>query len=214
LAPFYISKTEVTNRRFREFVEAGGYEKQEFWEPLAWKSISKFKNREGGALGPGNWVDGTFKEGTADHPATHVNWYEAMAFAKWRGARLPTEEEWEVAAGWDRSAGAQRAYPWGSSWENDKGRMFVRDKELIMGSVSEPSGDVSPFGCFHMAGNTAEWTQSWWDPVAKNARIVKGTSVFLEAPEVHSRVQARFRCPPLITRVRIVGFRIAQDVKK
>jgi formylglycine-generating enzyme required for sulfatase activity/tRNA A-37 threonylcarbamoyl transferase component Bud32 len=213
LRPFYIGRTEVTNAAFKEFVDAGGYGRENLWEARAWKKIDTFRSRAGEEHGPGHWQKGTFREGTGDHPVTHVSWFEAAAYARWRGMRLPTEEEWEVAAGFHPETGGMRDYPWGSEWDETRGNFHRKGVELLLAPAGFSEGDRSPLGCLHMAGNTAEWTASWWDPAKKNNRIVKGTSVFLTGAESHGRASHRFRCPPLITRVRIVGFRLAQSAE-
>jgi formylglycine-generating enzyme required for sulfatase activity len=106
-----------------------------------------------------------------------------------------------------------QAYPWGNEWEEAKGNFHRKGAELLLAPAGFSEGDQSPLGCLHMAGNAAEWTASWWDPAQKKNRIVKGTSVFLAGAETHGRASHRFRCPPMITRVRIVGFRLARSAE-
>ncbi|HLG09785.1 MAG TPA: ergothioneine biosynthesis protein EgtB [Gaiellaceae bacterium] len=103
LQPFRIDSTPVTNARFLEFVERGGYEDQRLWGKSGWA----WRQAEAVTL-PLHWQRsgegmtrtrlGHREPLPADEPVHHVSWYEADAFARWTGARLPTEYEWETAA--------------------------------------------------------------------------------------------------------------------
>jgi iron(II)-dependent oxidoreductase len=107
LAPFRIDRNPVTNAEYRAFVEDGGYADSRLWgaEGWAWRreaaaDAPQFWLREGA----GDWSRrryGRREELPPHEPVQHVSWHEADAFARWRGARLPTEAEWEKAAGTD-----------------------------------------------------------------------------------------------------------------
>jgi iron(II)-dependent oxidoreductase len=109
VAPFRIDRSPVTNRQYRGFVEDDGYDDERLWsaEGWAWRQETGagaplFWRREGG----GAWSRrryGRHEDLPPDEPVQHVSWYEADAFARWRGARLPTEAEWEAAAQRDGS---------------------------------------------------------------------------------------------------------------
>ena len=112
---FRIDRTPVTNAAFLEFVADGGYARRELWDRAGWA----WRTSEG-VQRPLFWsADGQERrfERVApidpDMPVMHVSWFEADAFARWRGARLPTEEEWEKAAAWDPDTGDSRRWPWG-----------------------------------------------------------------------------------------------------
>ncbi len=120
LRPFWIDRAPVTNREFAEFVEDKGYRSRKPWSPAGWE----WREREG-VSAPLYWEEsddgwkrihfGRRKPLPPDEPVQHVSWYEADAYARWAGKRLPTEIEWERAAGWHSHEGKFR-YPWGQEW--------------------------------------------------------------------------------------------------
>ncbi|MDE3841134.1 protein NirV (plasmid) [Bacillus methanolicus] len=151
LHPFAIDKTPVTNKQFRVFVEAGGYENPVFWLPKGWEYIKTNNIKY-----PNYWYDDHFNQD--DHPVTGVSWWEAMAFATFVGKTLPTEAQWEYACkGTD-----QRKYPWGNEEPTSDHANFAVDcdpEELNRSSTSVYAfpKNKSFFGCLDMAGNFAEW---------------------------------------------------------
>ncbi len=132
LDEYYIDKYEVTNKEYKEFVDATGHKP------------------------PKGWVNGNYKPGTDRHPVVMVTWFDADAYCKWRGKRLPTEAEWEKAArGTDG-----REFPWGNKFDQKKANSLG-----LYGGTSEIGHfkeDVSPFGVYDMGGNAAEWTSDWY----------------------------------------------------
>ena len=106
LPGFWIDRYEVTNSQFQEFVDGGGYRKQEYWkEPfvkdgrrLSWEQAMAVFHDLTGRPGPANWSLGTYPEGTAELPVAGVSWYEAMAYAEFVGKAIPTVYEWRRAA--------------------------------------------------------------------------------------------------------------------
>ncbi len=107
LAPaYFIDKHEVTNRQYREFVDAGGYEKQEYWKEeftrdgktLPWAQAVRDFRDQTGHPGPALWKDGDYPREQDDYPVGGISWYEAMAYARFRGKDLPTIFHWALAA--------------------------------------------------------------------------------------------------------------------
>ncbi len=139
LKDFYIDKYEVTNERYKAFVDATG-------RPA-----------------PGHWTGGRIPPEKNDHPVVFVTWYDAFDFCKWEGKRLPTEVEWEKAA---RGADG-RTFPWGDKFDREKGNtpQYGYGDTMPVGSFEEGK---SPYGVYDMAGNAFEWVDNWFKPYPGN----------------------------------------------
>ncbi|OMH38196.1 selenoneine synthase SenA [Motiliproteus sp. MSK22-1] len=172
--PFSISKTAVNNEEFLAFVEADGYNKQEYWDEKGWRWRQKV-NRAHPVYwrrGKTQWQQRQFDQ-WLDLPLNkaliHVCWYEAQAYCRWAGRRLPTEVEWEVAASAEPSAdglslsSVKRHFPWGST--PPRGDQANLDG-FAMGTidVSALGAGDSAFGCRQMIGNVWEWTEDTFGP--------------------------------------------------
>jgi gamma-glutamyl hercynylcysteine S-oxide synthase len=96
-------------------------------------------------------------------PVCHVSYYEAEAFARFAGKRLPTEHEWEVAAGWDAAAGRMRKYPWGDAPATPD-RANLDQLSFSTAPVAAYESNWSPLGCYGMLGDVWEWTSSDFVP--------------------------------------------------
>ena len=166
LPPFFIDRAPVTNAQFAEFVTERGYRSRKAWSAEGWE----WRSREGIETplywehGDDGWQRVRFglREPVPGHePVQHVSWYEAEAFAAWAGKRLPTEVEWERAAGWHDHEGKFR-YPWGQSWMGFEASLDRR--RFSPAPVGSYSGGVSPVGCVQMGGDVWEWTSSSFQP--------------------------------------------------
>jgi formylglycine-generating enzyme required for sulfatase activity len=166
LADFFIDKYEVSNRDYKEFINAGGYLKREFWrqpfvkdgKEIAWEeAMHLFKDRTG-LPGPRDWSNGTFPEGREGHPVTGVTWYEASAYAAFRGKQLPTIYQWEKAArDGARSLVFGTTMPWGLVVSEEKYEDRGNFRSGSTAPVDAYEFGASPYGCRQMAGNVAEW---------------------------------------------------------
>jgi formylglycine-generating enzyme required for sulfatase activity len=144
-AGYWIDKYEVTNESFARFVDAGGYRNKAYWSDAGWAWLG----REDASRLPLDCAGDVPK-----HPRMCVTWYEAEAYANWRGGRLPTEAEWEYAARGPGSA----VYPWGDEFTTDRANVVDSLGPKPVGSY--PTG-VSWVGAHDMAGNAMEWVADW-----------------------------------------------------
>jgi len=146
--PFKIDIYPVTNHQFKEFIDAGGYNQDGFWSEQG----RTWRNKEKVTV-PRFWEDKNWNQ--PEHPVVGISYYEAEAFARWAGKKLPTEHQWERAArGIDG-----REYPWKGEFDKEK----CNTRESGIGKTTRvtryPNG-ISPVGCYDMAGNVWEWTKS------------------------------------------------------
>ena len=164
LAPFWIDQNPVTNGDFVIFIAARGYSTREYWSDAGWQWVTESEVQ---APMYWNWVEGSWVTRSMDqtgpvhpmHPVSHISYYEAEAFARFAGKRLPTELEWEAAASWDSSSGTKRTYPWG---EQRPTKDLANVDQLAFGTraVGSYPRNVSPLGCYGMIGDVWEWTAS------------------------------------------------------
>ncbi|MBZ5625814.1 MAG: SUMF1/EgtB/PvdO family nonheme iron enzyme [Acidobacteriia bacterium] len=195
LDDYFIDKFEVSNREFKAFLDAGGYNKSQFWDS---PSVAPGLKDKTGLSGPRGWVGGTYSEGKATHPVTGVTWHEAAAFCRFRGKDLPTLFQWEKAALTDMWAPFGVIFPWGLLDPKD---VATRANFDTAGTAPVDSFEfgMSPFGVYNMAGNVAEWIRnrydngfttvggSWSDPVYR-------FESYGPRPALHSAETLGFRC--------------------
>jgi formylglycine-generating enzyme required for sulfatase activity len=149
LGGFWLGRYEVTNREFKEFVDRGGYRERRFWKQqfvrdgkaLGWDEAMALLRDGTGRPGAAGWELGSYAEGQADYPVSGVSWFEALAYAEFRGLSLPTFFHWYRAA-----------------------ELGIVSEILL---VSNFSGEgpaavgryqgVGPFGAYDQAGNVREW---------------------------------------------------------
>jgi iron(II)-dependent oxidoreductase len=169
VTPFRMARAAVTQAEFAAFVDEGGYRERRFWsdEGWTWREAEAAEHPVYWRLAaPGRWERRHFDRWAPlepHFPVIHVNWFEADAYCRWAGRRLPTEAEWEAAAATEPAAGGRgfagrkRRYPWGNDApgprrvDMDWGAMGCVDVGAL------PDGD-SAYGCRQMMGNVWEWT--------------------------------------------------------
>jgi len=163
LPDYFIDKYEVTNKQFKQFIDAGGYRKPELWKhefvkegrALSWKeAVAGFRDRTG-RPGPATWESGDHPEGEGDLPVTGVSWYEAAAYATFAGKALPTVYHWNRAAG---------------TWATE----YLVPASNFSGVRLAPVGGhagLGPYGTYDMAGNAKEWC---WNAVGDKRYILGG----------------------------------------
>jgi len=180
---YWIYQTEVTMAQYRAFCQATSRSM-----PLTLPVDTVYL---------GFWKD--------DHPIVKVTWDDATAYAKWAGAALPTEAQWEKAArGTDG-----RSYPWGNEWDAAKCVNSVGSFRSSTAPVGSISAGASPYGALDMAGNVGEWCADWYDkayyssspvknptgPASGKARVLRGGS-WLNTNATYFRSADRYRLTP------------------
>ena len=158
LGPFAIDRTEVTNRSFKQFVDAGGYDRRELW-PAAGARTTRFVDASG-QPGPGAWELG-YTDARGDEPVRGVSWYEASAYCAFRGKQLPTVFHWARAALAPREISEPLA-PSIVPLSNFAGQGPA--------AVARHAG-MGPYGTYDMAGNVREWV---WNVAADGRRWILG----------------------------------------
>jgi iron(II)-dependent oxidoreductase len=166
---YLIGRTPITNASYLAFIGRDGYQRREWWSDEGWA----WKEKDG-IVRPGSWTAdlaaewrlGKLEPLHPDRPVIHVSWFEADAFARAHGARLPTEVEWEKAATWDPEQRVARRYPWG----NRRPVPGLHANLDQRGCGTAPAGaypeGASAHGLLGMIGDVWEWTSSRFDGYA------------------------------------------------
>ena len=156
----FLDRYPVTNRQYLQFVEAGGYEQMSIWDPQIWTAVFDFVDSTG-APGPRFWKQGRYPRGEDELPVVGVSWYEAAAYSRWVGKRLPTEAEWVKAGSWpvplSEKKHWQRKFPWGDTMDRERCNLWGSGPGKVVG-VGEFSAGVSVGGVYQLIGNVWEWT--------------------------------------------------------
>lgn len=166
---FTLDRFPVTTRRYARFVDDGGYDRPELWDERGWRWRCEHDHRA-----PQGWQ--RRRDGGWDlrrggrrvpldprEPVAHVSWFEADAFARWDGGRLPTEQEWEKAARWDPVRQQARRYPWGQAPPTPE-RANLGLRRAAPDPVGSHRSGASAYGVEQLAGDVYEWTSSPFAP--------------------------------------------------
>ncbi len=181
LDDFWLDKFEVTNKQFKEFVDAGGYQKLEYWKHpfvkggkvLSWEqAMVEFRDATG-SPGPSTWQLGTYPEERDQFPVNGVSWYEAAAYATFAGKDLPTAYHWYKAVGMRQFSDILRFSNFGGQGPTQVGT----------------HQGLSAFGAHDMAGNVREWCWNPSESAPESRRYILG-AFWSQAPYVFNNVEA------------------------
>jgi ergothioneine biosynthesis protein EgtB len=230
LHDFAIDRALVSNTDFLEFIQDNGYQDYRWWFSEGWEARNReqwhaplyWEQRDG------EWLIRDFSglqtvQSKGDDPVSHVSFYEASAFAKWAGKRLPAESEWEKAASFSKTRNERLAFPWGNEpVEAGKANLFENSCWGVARIGAVPGGE-STCGCHQMIGDVWEWTTSDYVPYPGfksefdeyndkwfvNQKVLRGGS--FATPQLHIRSTYRnfFHAHE---RWMISGFRCAKDI--
>ena len=168
LPAFAIDRTPVTVGQYLEWIDDGGYERREHWSEEGWAWRRHEAVERPLYLGTDGRTRSFERVGMPrlDEPVMHVSWFEADAYARARGTRLPTEAEWEKAATWDAAAGSKRSYPWGEA-APDPTLANLDQTAFAPAPVGAHPKGASAYGVLGMIGDAWEWTASDFGPYAR-----------------------------------------------
>jgi len=210
---FYLDRYAVTNEQFAGFIAAGGYNQQDLWPAAILPHVLQFLDQTGHA-GPQFWSAGKPPDDKRNHPVVGVCWFEANAYARWSGQRLPTAAEWQRAASWFSNGGeVDVAYPWGNAFDPQRANTWAsRHGDTV--AVDEYSGGSTLNGICQLIGNTWEWTADAFEGCLQG-----GSQIIFQRPMAEIRggaydtyletqATSQFRTgQPLLYRGPNVGFR-------
>jgi eukaryotic-like serine/threonine-protein kinase len=174
LNDFLIGKYEVTNKQFKQFVDAGGYNEKKYWKHefrkdgkvIPWEKAMEMLVDNTGRPGPSTWTGSDYPNGQGDFPVSGVSWYEATAFAEWKGMTLPTSQHWNVARG---------GFTPVIQFPQLGGFGIFAPFTNFRGTGTVPVGSlngITAFGSYDMPGNVREWC---WNET-EDGRVIRGGS--------------------------------------
>jgi ergothioneine biosynthesis protein EgtB len=247
LQSYEIDITPVTNGDFIEFIEDGGYHDYGYWlsdgwdlirenaldAPLYWVPTKKGEydgsssnnNYNSNGTSRTKWIKKDFRgihEINKDEPVVNISYYEADAYARWAGKRLPTEAEWEKAACWNDALQRKTLYPWGDRRPQPKYANLLESYLWGPSTVGSYPEGRSYYGCYQMIGDIWEWTSSeyvlypgfkpkfseYTDKWAVNQKVLRGGCFATPSSQIRNSYRNYFKP---YERILFSGFRCAKD---
>lgn len=228
LNDFKIDSLPVSNGDYLKFMEDGGYQNFKLWLSDGWEKV-----KENEWTAPMYWLYEDERWMTHDflgkrkinpnEPVCHVSFYEADAYCRWAGKRLPTEAEWEKAACWDKVNQRKTLFPWGDEKPTENHANLLESYVWNTTEVGSFESGKSHYGCYQMIGDVWEWTASEFvgypgfksgfdeynDKWFTNQKVLRGGSFGTPKMSIRTSYRNFFR---LDERWLFSGFRCAQDI--
>ena len=228
LNDYKIDIYPITNEQYLKFIEDGGYQSYKYWLSDGWEKVKKNNWKA-----PMYWeeIDGKWnvrdflgiREINPKEPVCHVSFYEADAYCKWAGKRLPTEAEWEKAACWNEDTQQKMAFPWGNEKPSEEKCNLLESYHWGCTEIGSYPNSASPSGCQQMIGDVWEWTASEFsgypgfksgfdeynDKWFTNQKVLRGGSFGTPKMSIRGSYRNFFR---LDERWLFSGFRCAEDI--
>ena len=206
LQPYALDRAPVTNGDYLEFMRDNGYQDFRWWFSEGWEAVNRedwraplyWENHNG------EWIIRDFAglhraEDKANEPVYHVSFYEASAFAKWAGKRLPTEAEWEKAACLNSASKEREGFPWGNEYPYESRANLFENGLWGPAPVGSFPDGANSYGCHQLIGDVWEWTTSDYVPYPGfksefdeyndkwfvNQKVLRGGS--FATPQIHIR---------------------------
>ncbi|MCI4433629.1 MAG: ergothioneine biosynthesis protein EgtB [Nitrosopumilus sp.] len=228
LENYKIDAFPVTNEQYLEFIEDGGYDTYKYWLSDGWEKVKKNE-----WMSPmywektvGQWKIRDFlgiRKLNPKEPVCHVSYYEADAYCKWAGKRIPTEAEWEKAACWNEEKQQKTIFPWGNEQPTEQNSNLLESYHWGCTEIGSYPNGRSPSGCHQMIGDVWEWTASEFtgypgfktgfeeynDKWFTNQKVLRGGSFGTPKMSIRGSYRNFFR---LDERWLVSGFRCAESV--
>ncbi len=228
LQPYKIDINPVSNGDFIKFINNDGYKRFEFWLADGWEMVN---NEKWNAPlywfeEDGKWFKKDFSginEIDSDEPVVNISYYEADAYARWIGKRLPTEAEWEKAASWNESSQEKTLYPWGNENASNEHANLLESSLWRPSKIGSFEKGKSHYGCYQMIGDVWEWTSSeyvlypgfksrfseYTDKWAINQKVLRGGCFATPRKQIRNSYRNYFRPHE---RILFAGFRCAKNL--
>ena len=228
LNDYKIDIFPITNKEYLEFIKDGGYNNYKYWLSDGWEKVKENK-----WIAPMYWekIDENWhvrdflgiRKLNPNEPVCHVSYYEADAYCKWAGKRLPTEAEWEKAACWNEEKQVKTLFPWGNELPTKEKCNLLESNYWASTEIGTFPEGQSYYGCQQMIGEVWEWTSSEFagypgfksgfdeynDKWFTNQKVLRGGSFGTPKMSIRGSYRNFFR---LDERWLFSGFRCAEDI--